>query len=389
MENYSILTTTEDIESFASANKDIKWMAIDTEFIGEKRYQTLLCLIQVATPNGLYLIDIIKLKKIEPLLKFLTDGDILKITHAGENDYRLLHELYGIIPKNVFDTQIAAGFVGHRYPISFRALVQSELQIRVNKAQTVTDWQKRPINTKQIRYALHDVIPLKDLYEKLCDKIKKLGRVQWVKEEMQKVEQAAFYEKDPHREILNHSALPTLQRAEQLFLIRLYQWRNQLAQERNHSKEMVLGKKYILPIVKTAHLGKDGLKQNRRISERFVKRYGDKMIDLYQQQASEEELAIIARIPNRIIIPPEKDQKLELLYSFINYRCLEQKVAADLVFPRGLFKKMKEDLTLEDQSLKAGWRREILGEAIMQSLKNRNRLEVELTEESMKLKIRE
>jgi len=267
-------------------------------------------------------------------------------------------------------------------------LVQSELQIRVNKAQTVTDWQKRPINSKQIRYALHDVIPLKELYEKLCNKIKKLGRVEWVKEEMQKVEQASFYEKDPHREILNHSALPTLQRAEQLFLIRLYQWRNELAQERNHSKEMVLAKKYILPIVKTAHLGKDGLKQNRRISERFVKRYGDKMIDLYQQEASEEELEIIARIPHRVIIPPEKDQKLELLYSFINYRCLEQKVAADLVFPRGVFKKMKEDLKLEDQSLQTGWRREILGEAIMQSLKNRNSLEVELTEGNMKLKVR-
>jgi len=114
LENYSILTTTQDLEAFASANKDIKWMAIDTEFIGEKRYQTLLCLIQVATPNGLYLIDLIKLKEIKPLLDFLTDANILKITHAGENDYRLLHELYDIIPKNVFDTQVAAGFGGHR-----------------------------------------------------------------------------------------------------------------------------------------------------------------------------------------------------------------------------------------------------------------------------------
>jgi len=103
-------------------------------------------------------------------------------------------------------------------------------------------------------------------------------------------------------------------------------------------------------------LGKEGLKQNRRISERFVKRYGDEMIALYQQEANEEELQIIARIPNRIMIPPEKDQKLELLYSFINYRCLEQKVAADLVFSRGLFKQMKEDLKLEDSTLESGWR---------------------------------
>jgi len=242
LENYSILTTTQDLDAFAAANKGIEWMAIDTEFIGEKRYQTLLCLIQVATPNGLYIFDVIKLKKIDRLLEFLTDASVLKISHAGENDYRLLHELYQIIPQNVFDTQIAAGFVGHRYPISFRALVQAELQIRINKAQTVTDWEKRPINAKQIRYALHDVIPLKELYDKLCKKINRLGRMEWVKEEMQKVECLKFYEKDPYREILNHSALPTLGRPEQLFLIRLFQWRKRLAEERNHSKEMVLAK---------------------------------------------------------------------------------------------------------------------------------------------------
>ncbi|MEL6719417.1 MAG: HRDC domain-containing protein [Bacteroidota bacterium] len=388
MENYSILTTTQDLEQFATANEGIEWMAIDTEFIGEKRYQTLLCLIQVATPNGLYIFDVLKLPNIDRLLTFIVNDNILKISHAGENDYRLMNELYQIIPKNVFDTQIAAGFVGYRYPISFRALVQAELQIRVNKAQTVTDWEKRPINTKQIRYALNDVIPLKELYDKLCSKINKLGRMEWVQEEMQKIEHPKFYVKDPYREVLNHSALPTLGRAEQLFLVRLFQWRRQLAEERNHSKEMVLAKKYILPIVKTVHLGKDGLKQNRRISERFVKRYGDKMVQLYQQDSNEEELEVIARIPNRVMIPPEKDQKLELLYSFINYRCLDQKVAADLVLPRGLFKQMKENAQLEDENLQTSWRREILGDVIMQSLKNRGDLEVELKEGSLQLKIK-
>ncbi|MEL6943400.1 MAG: hypothetical protein AAFO82_12080, partial [Bacteroidota bacterium] len=102
----------------------------------------------------------------------------------------------------------------------------------------------------------------------------------------------------------------------------------------------------------------------------------------------EEELEVIARIPNRVMIPPEKDQKLELLYSFINYRCLDQKVAADLVLPRGLFKQMKENAQLEDENLQTSWRREILGDVIMQSLKNRGDLEVELKEGSLQLKIK-
>ncbi|MEN0050883.1 MAG: ribonuclease D, partial [Bacteroidota bacterium] len=188
MRDYSFLTNEQDLVQFQNENKQIEWLCIDTEFIGEKRYQTLLCLVQVATPNGLYIFDVIQLPHIQPILEMLIDPDILKITHAGENDYRLLYELYDMIPKNVFDTQVAAGFIGHRYPISFRALVQAELNIRVSKVQTVTDWERRPMKARQIQYALDDVIPLKELHDRLSSKIAALSRTDWVKEEMKKVE---------------------------------------------------------------------------------------------------------------------------------------------------------------------------------------------------------
>ncbi|MEM9887697.1 MAG: ribonuclease D [Bacteroidota bacterium] len=388
MKDYSLLTNEQDLQQFREENKQIDWLCIDTEFIGEKRYQTLLCLVQVATTNGLYIFDAIQLPHIQPIVEILANPNILKISHAGENDYRLMQELYQVIPKNVFDTQIAAGFVGHRYPISFRALVQAELNRRVSKVQTVTDWEHRPIKARQIQYALDDVIPLKALHDKLSSQIEKLNRTDWVKEEMQKVESAEYYEKIPFREALNHNLLPALARKEQVFLIRLIEWRRQLAERRNHSKEMVLAKKYIPPIVKSIHLGVEGLRQNRRISERFVKRYGKDMETLYKKDITAEEKDILRKVPTPTRIDPKKEIKMEMLYAFINYQCLSHKIAPELVFPRGLFKRMKENTSLTSDLLKAGWRNKILGTAIMKSLSQRDQLQIEIEEGQMVLRLR-
>ena len=87
--DYTLIETSEDLQNFYEINKNVEWLALDTEFIGERRFETLLCLIQVATPNGYYLIDPIKISELTPFLALLEDEKILKLTHAGENDYRL------------------------------------------------------------------------------------------------------------------------------------------------------------------------------------------------------------------------------------------------------------------------------------------------------------
>ena len=110
------------LTQFAEDNKSVSWLGFDTEFVGEKRYYTLLCLIQIVTENGYYLIDTLVVKDLTPFLRFLEDPEVLIITHAGENDYRLLYGYYKTLPNNLFDTQVAAAFVGYKYPVSFRKI---------------------------------------------------------------------------------------------------------------------------------------------------------------------------------------------------------------------------------------------------------------------------
>ena len=384
---YQLLESPEDIARFGAENQDVEWLALDTEFIGEKRYHTLLCLIQVTTVHGNYVFDVIKCDQIEPLLDLVQREDIVKITHAGENDYRLLNTLYGIRPKNLFDTQIAAGFIGYKYPVSFRYLLEEELQVRLSKSQTVTDWEQRPIKPKQMQYAIEDVIFLEELRDKMLEKLHKLGRAAWALEECAKMETEAFYQRDPHKEALTHNLMPNLDLKERVFLLRVFEWRRALAEERNQSKEMVLAKKNIAPIVKSMGHGKNGLRNNRRISDRFIDRYGRKMHQLYAKEISPEERELVENIKHERSLPPKVDLRLEMLYSFINYRCLEQRVAPNLAFSRTVFKLMKADLAYFDPSLESSWRSEVLGEDLMHCLRNRKHLKVDMADGQMLLKV--
>lgn len=387
--SYQLLEDTNGIVQFAAENQAIDWMCLDTEFIGEKRYHTLLCLIQVTTEHGTYVFDTLKCDAIDPLLELIQREDIVKITHAGENDYRLLHSLYGILPKNIFDTQIAAGFIGYKYPVSFRYLLEEELRVRLNKSQTVTDWEQRPMKPKQLKYAVEDVIFLHQLRDKMLQKMRKLGRESWALEECAKMEEADFYTRNPHKEALTHNLMPNLDLQGRVFLLRIFEWRRSLAEQRNHSKEMVLPKKNIAPIVKSMMNGKNGLRNNRRISDRFVDRYGKQMEYLYEKEISAEEQALVESVAYDRPLPPKQDLKLEMLYSFINYRCLEQRVAPNLAFSRTIFKQMKADLDYFDQDLEQGWRGTVLGADLVHCLKHRKQLKVDMADGQMLLKVTE
>lgn len=379
IQEYTLIDNKRDLEEFYKKNQNIDWLCFDTEFVGEKRFVTLLCLIQVATEHGFYLIDPLKLPHVDPLLRLIEDEKIIKITHAGDNDYRLLYNLYGILPKNVFDTQIASGFVGYKYPVSFRRLMESELSMRLSKGYAVTDWESRPFKAKQLKYALDDVVYLYDLWKSLEQKLKKEGRLAWAEEEFAVLEQASYYYKSPYKEALSSSMIKALNRKEQVFLIRLYAWRIKVASEKNYSKEMVLPSKMIGQIVRSIHSGKDALKSNRRIPDKIAQRYGDTFVELYKKSITAEEKRVLKKIPNDYVDNPKNDLLMEMLNLLIRYKCMQEGVSPNLVLPRSIVKRLKAEESFNEPLLENSWRREFLGEDFINWLKYRDQLEIEMS----------
>ncbi len=377
-----------DYNRFLAENKDISWLTFDTEFVGEKRYHTLLCLIQVGTDNGFYLLDPLRLSDLSDFYSLLANPNILKITHAGENDYRLLYRASGLLPQNVFDTQVAAAFVGYNYPTSFGRLLDGELHIALNKGYTVSDWESRPINKKQIQYALDDVLHLKKLYDKLHQKLVKLHRLEWAEEEFSKMEKAAHYEIDPYREAFTHNLIHKLNTQEQIFLIRLVEWRRQQAERRNHSKEMVLPAKYLTPIVKNIRSGKAALKNHRRLPDHVVRKHWDRFNELHQQKITLEEKEILKKIPKPLPESAGQEASMELLSLLLKMKAKKEGLALGMLNLGIDMKRMKADNRYFDEQLDIGWRKHFIGEAMIHWLRNRDRLEVDFSREECVLRLR-
>ena len=154
---------------------------LDTEFVGEDSYHPLLCLIQVATAETLYLIDPFVCTDLEAFWNIVTDPAREVIVHAGREEARLCHLFSGKTP-NLFDLQIAAGLVGYTYPLGHGSLVGQVLGKSLAKGETLTEWRGRPLTRSQIRYAFDDVRFLLGIWQRLADDLDRLGRKEWARE---------------------------------------------------------------------------------------------------------------------------------------------------------------------------------------------------------------
>lgn len=387
MQAFELITTKEGLEHFGQINANIEWMCFDSEFVGEKRFTTRLCLIQVATEHGLFLIDPFPLKDLGPFLKMIEDPKIVKITHAGENDYRLLYATHGTIPKNTFDTQIAAGFLGYRYPLAFKKLVETELKINLNKSFTVADWEARPFNQNQLKYAIQDIEPLYDLWKKQESDLKRHQRLHWAEEEFRTLEREAYYARDPHHEALNSDLMKSLNKRERLFLLRLFEWRRKTAEERNYSKEMVLPSKFMSQIVRSMRSGRAGLRENRRIPDKFAGDLWPVMNELYIREISEDEKFLLRQVPTEDEENANEEILTEFLYLIIRHQCMQKGISHALALPRNWFKKIKNDPGFAEEVFTQGWRKELFGDTFIRWLSQPDNLRIEIKPDVIELRL--
>lgn len=388
--NFELIEQQSQLDHFYAVNRQCEWMGLDTEFVGEKRFVTLLCLIQVSTPNGNYIIDPLQLNDLGPFFQLIQDPAILKITHAGENEYRIFYQQYDVVPANVFDTQLAAAFLGYKHPVSFRRLAENELGLKVDKTLTTADWEARPLNKSYLRYALDDVAPLHALMQQMETKLRKHGRLEWAREEFALLENADYYAKDPNDEALNNSMMKSLNFKEKIFMLRLYQWRREQAEAKNYSKEMILPAKYIAPIVKGISAGLDALRHNRRLPERTIQQFGRLFVQFYQQTATAEEKNILNRLdlPEEDNDDPMEEIMQEMLYLLVRYKCLESGITPAFVMPKGVLRKLKSNPEDMPENLETGWRRQMLGEDIFLWMKHYERLEMSVASGRIELRVR-
>ncbi|RYG07045.1 MAG: ribonuclease D, partial [Caulobacteraceae bacterium] len=233
------ITTNEALQAFCADVASAPFIAVDTEFMRETTYWPKLCLIQAATLQHAAIIDpLADGLDLEPFLAILRDPKVVKVFHACRQDTEIFVKL-GSMPEPIFDTQVAAMAAGFGDQVSYDSLVRQMLRIDLDKGSRFTDWSRRPLSDSQLVYALGDVTHLAALYPKLCDRLKREGRLDWVMAEMADLSDPAAYDTNP--ENAWKRLKPKKYAAKYLAaFVATAVWRERAAQERDQPRGRIL-----------------------------------------------------------------------------------------------------------------------------------------------------
>ncbi|UVO49219.1 ribonuclease D [Sphingomonas sp. SUN019] len=199
MHIHPLITDSATLANLCARLADAPFVCVDTEFMRESTFYPELCLIQIADTEEAAAIDpMAPGLDMKPLLDLLTDNeDVLKVFHAGGQDLEIVYNLTGKTPHPLFDTQVAAMALGQGEQIGYSNLVDSWLGIAVDKGARFTDWSRRPLDARQIEYAIGDVTHLAAIFPKMLERLKKTGRGGWLDQEMERLGDPANYANDP------------------------------------------------------------------------------------------------------------------------------------------------------------------------------------------------
>ena len=199
MHIHPLITDSATLANLCTRLAQADFITVDTEFMRESTYWPELCLIQVADTQEAAAIDpLAPGLDLTPLLDLLVDNqEVLKVFHAGGQDIEIIYNLTGKTPHPLFDTQVAAMALGQGEQIGYSNLVDSWLGIAVDKGARFTDWSRRPLDARQIEYAIGDVTYLSTIFPKMLERLRRTGRGAWLDQEMERLADPANYANDP------------------------------------------------------------------------------------------------------------------------------------------------------------------------------------------------
>lgn len=357
----TLITDSAALARFCLEQKGAGFVAVDTEFMRERTYWPILCLVQVAGPESAAVIDALAPGiDLTPLLTLMAEPSILKVFHAARQDIEIFFNLSGAVPEPLFDTQIAAMVCGFGDAASYETLVSKLARTALDKSSRFTDWANRPLTERQIRYALADVVHLRTVYEELQQRLALNGRAGWFAQEMAGLADPATYRSDP-REAWRRFRLRG--RVDPRFfgvLRELAAWRELAARQRNLPRGRIMRDEAVVEIAAHTPRTIEALTRTRSLGKGVAEgRLGGEILEAVERGIADTK-AGQPPVPSRADLPTGLGPLVELLRVLLKQTCEEHQVAQKLVASG-------EDLELIAANDAApvpalsGWRHEIFG----------------------------
>jgi ribonuclease D len=356
----TLIADSDALAGFCRRQAAASYVTVDTEFMRDKTFWPILCLVQVAGPEEAAVIDpLVPGIDLAPLFELMANPQVLKVFHAARQDIEIFVNLTGAVPTPLFDTQIAAMVCGFGEAASYETLAGRLAGAAIDKSSRFTDWSNRPLTERQLRYALADVVPLRMVYDKLAARLAKTGRAGWLEEELGTLTDPATYRLDPAL-AWRRLKLRSNNRRHLALAQALAAWREAAAQQRDLPRSRILRDESLLEIAAHAPRNAADLARSRGLGKGFAEsKVGGEVLAVIEQVLATPESQYPEPSPRRD--PPQGMGPLvDLLRVLLKLRSEENDVAPRLIADA-------EDLELlaaDDQApVKAlsGWRQEIFG----------------------------
>ncbi len=360
-------------------------IAIDTEFVSERRYQALLCLVQVAVPDpgaedGVRTEVLDPLEgdpDFSPLARVLADPDVEVVMHAGRQDVAIMRRTFDTDVRNIFDTQVAAGFLGFGNQEGYESLVRKVLKVKLKGNEGFTRWDKRPLTALQLEYAADDARLLLTLGEELERRLSDRGRLEWAREESRILEDVTD-ERDAQRSYERLPRLGRLSDAARGMALELVEWREDEARGADRPPGTVLPDQALVELSRRTPRDKHGLEQIRGLPPQTLHRRGDALLGAIERGRDR-------KAPPPPPEPPPRDPAdaplVSLAQALVRHRSMESGVAVELIATQAelsaLIGSLRRGQDSDHIRVAHGWRHELVGEELRELVEGRRALSVD------------
>lgn len=376
------IADTEKLAAFCELQKSAGYVTVDTEFVREKTYYPILCLVQIAGPEENAVIDALAPGiDLSPLAELFANPSVIKVLHASRQDNEIFYNLFGAVPAPIFDTQIAAMVCGFGDQVAYGTLISKICGINLEKTSRFADWSHRPLTEKQLLYALSDVTHLRDAYESLAAELDATGRAHWLESEMHVLTNPDTYRMDP-REAWRRIKSRTTNARFLAVLREVAAWREAEAQRRDIPRNRLLRDDSLLDIAAHTPKNADALARTRGMPRGFANgRMADDLLKAIAVgvETKEEDRP---QVEARERLPGGLGPLTDLLKTLLKLSCEDMKVAPKLIASADDLERIAASDDADVPALK-GWRREVFGEQAL-ALKSGK---VGLTAEGKRIKI--
>ncbi len=278
-----LVDTDEGLARLVASLREAGSFGYDSEFIGEHSYHPKLCLIQVATPETVTLVDPLAGVDLDPFWRLLADASVEKVLHAGQQDLEPTVRHLGEPPRNVFDTQIAAAFVGLHYPVGLAKLASELLDADLGRGLKFTQWDQRPLSEIQVFYAANDVRYLPLLRQELGGRLDESGNLRWFENESATLSDVELYRFDPTSGRLRGRSAESLSARQRAILRELLTWREQTAREQDIPPRSLLKDGLLTALARSRVKSVSKLRDFRGFPRPVQREYGEAILEAIER----------------------------------------------------------------------------------------------------------